>query len=127
VRSPAALELRGERQTPTGTQDATEPRRGALAAAPWSGSGQLAPPNTQDAARYQTCKLNHAGCGAYGAESGLGGYSPRMEPQNLPHGHFTANASSPTRSTLMIPAHLSQQVALTVPDALNSAIAASSR
>jgi hypothetical protein len=57
-------------------QDVTEPRRGALAAASWSGSGQHAPPNTQDAIRYQTIQLSHAGLTAANRELG-GGLGPR--------------------------------------------------
>jgi len=37
------LTLRGELWNPTGTQDVTEPRRGALAAAPRYGSGYITP------------------------------------------------------------------------------------
>ena len=65
-----SLTLRGERWTPDGTQDVAEPRRGALAAASWYGSGPPLPPNTQDSTRCHTCQLSHAGLDAPDRELG---------------------------------------------------------
>jgi transcriptional regulator with XRE-family HTH domain len=64
-RDARCLTLRGERGTPDGREDAIEPRRGALAAAPRSGSG---PQDSENHARRspdtRPIKLSHAGCGA---------------------------------------------------------------